>query len=205
MQQALAMLVVALAPAQEKPAPPVLANVETTLPSAPGKIRQLAFDGDPKTYFASARGPRAGDHFTLVFDRPVADLIPERAANTAILAFTALLFATLVGLPLGVVSGSRPAGFLPGAIRGVSLVMLSMPPLLTSLFLVFAAARTGWLPVGGMTSTTSTSAGDLLRHLVVPAAALALPLAALFERLQSQAMSDVIAQPYMLATSKPLS
>ena len=137
---------------------------------------------------------------SLLFDRPVADLIPERAANTAILAFTALLFATLVGLPLGVVSGSRPAGILTSAIRGVSLVMLSMPPLLTSLFLVFAAARTGWLPVGGMTSTTSTSAGDLLRHLVVPAAALALPLAALFERLQSQAMSDVISQPYMLAT-----
>jgi ABC-type dipeptide/oligopeptide/nickel transport system permease component len=134
---------------------------------------------------------------SLLFDRPVADLIPERAANTAILAFTALLFATLVGLPLGVVSGSRPAGFLTGTIRAGSLVLLSMPPLLTSLFLVFAAARTGWLPVGGM---TSTSGGDLLRHLVVPAAALALPLAALFERLQSQAMSEVIGQPYMLAT-----
>jgi peptide/nickel transport system permease protein len=134
---------------------------------------------------------------SLLFDRPVADLIPERAANTAILAFTALLFATLVGLPLGVVSGSRPAGFLTGTIRAGSLVLLSMPPLLTSLFLVFAAARTGWLPVGGM---TSTSGGDLLRHLVVPASALALPLAALFERLQSQAMSEVISQPYMLAT-----
>jgi peptide/nickel transport system permease protein len=134
---------------------------------------------------------------SLLFDRPVADLIPERAANTAILAFTALLFATLVGLPLGVVSGSRPAGFLTGTIRAASLVLLSMPPLLTSLFLVFAAARTGWLPVGGM---TSTSGGDLLRHLVVPASALALPLAALFERLQSQAMSEVISQPYMLAT-----
>jgi peptide/nickel transport system permease protein len=134
---------------------------------------------------------------SLLFDRPVADLIPERAANTAILAFTALFFATLVGLPLGVVSGSRTAGFLTGTIRVGSLVLLSMPPLLTSLFLVYAAARTGWLPVGGM---TSTSGGDLLRHLVVPAAALALPLAALFERLQSQAMSEVIGQPYMLAT-----
>jgi peptide/nickel transport system permease protein len=134
---------------------------------------------------------------SLLFDRPVADLIPERAANTAILAFTALFYATLVGLPLGVVSGSRTAGFLTGTIRAGSLVLLSMPPLLTSLFLVFAAARTGWLPVGGM---TSTSGGDLLRHLVVPAAALALPLAALFERLQSQAMSEVIGQPYMLAT-----
>jgi peptide/nickel transport system permease protein len=134
---------------------------------------------------------------SLLFDRPVADLIPERAANTAILAVTALVVATLIGLPLGVVTGSRPSGLLTGVIRAASLVLLSMPPLLTSLFLVFAAARTGWLPVGGM---TATDGGGLLRHLVVPVAALALPLAALFERLQSQAMSEVIGQSYMLAT-----
>jgi peptide/nickel transport system permease protein len=134
---------------------------------------------------------------SLLFDRPVADLIPERAANTAILAITALVVATLIGLPLGVLTGSRKSGVLTGAIRAASLVLLSMPPLLTSLFLVFAAARTGWLPVGGI---TSTAGGELLRHLVVPAAALALPLVAMFERLQSQAMSEVIGQPYMLAT-----
>jgi peptide/nickel transport system permease protein len=133
---------------------------------------------------------------SLLFDRPVADLIPERAANTAILALTALVGATVVGLPLGVISGSR-RGALSHAIRTVSVLLLSMPPLLTSLFFVFAAARTGWLPVGGM---TSAAGGDLLRHLIVPAAALALPLAALFERLQSQAMSEVIDQPYMVAT-----
>ena len=134
---------------------------------------------------------------SMLYNRPVADLIPERALNTAVLAFTALVLATGIGLPLGVFSGSRRGGVVPQAIRAVSVVLLSMPPLLTSLFLVFAAARTGWLPVGGMTSTTG---GDVLRHLVVPAAALALPLAAMFERLQSQAMSDVVGQPYMLAT-----
>jgi peptide/nickel transport system permease protein len=134
---------------------------------------------------------------SLLFDRPVADLIPEHAANTAILAVTALLVATLVGLPLGVVTGSRRAGIVTGAIRTTSLVLLSMPPLLTSLFLVFAAARTGWFPVGGM---TSSGGGGLLSHLVVPVAALALPLIAMFERLQSQAMSEVVGQPYVLAT-----
>jgi peptide/nickel transport system permease protein len=41
---------------------------------------------------------------------------------------------------------------------------------------------------------------DLLRHLVVPAAAIALPLAAMLERLQAQAMSDVIGEPFVLAT-----
>ena len=139
---------------------------------------------------------------SLIYDRPVADLIPERAANTAVLAFTALLAATLVGLPLGVITGSRRGGAVPWAIRAVSLILLSMPPLLTSLFLVFVAARTGWFPVGGMSAAGAPNGAtlDLLRHLVVPAAALAMPLAAMFERLQAQAMSDVVGQPYVLAT-----
>jgi peptide/nickel transport system permease protein len=78
-----------------------------------------------------------------------------------------------------------------------------MPPLLTSLFLVFVAGRTGWLPMAGMRSSDAPSSGltlDLLRHLVVPAAALALPLAAMFERLQAQAMSEVVGEPFVLAT-----
>ena len=135
---------------------------------------------------------------SLLYDQPVRDLLPTRAVNTAILAATALLLATIVGLPLGIVSGSRRTGPIRSVIRVVSIVVLSTPPLLTSLFLVFVAARTGWFPVGGMTS--GAAGDDLLRHLVVPAAALALPVAALFEQLQAQAMSEVVGQPYVLAT-----
>jgi len=143
---------------------------------------------------------------SFLYDRPVSDLIPERAANTAILALTALLFATLIGLPLGVVAGSRrggPGSVVPSVIRGTSLMFLSMPPLLTSLFLIFVAARTGWMPIAGMRSAGEPATGltvDLLRHLIVPAGALALPLAAMFERLQAQAMAEAIAAPFVLAT-----
>ena len=65
-----------------------------------------------------------------------------------------------------------------------------MPPLLISLFLVFVAARTGWLPIGGM---------GTIRHLVIPAAALGLPIAAMFEQVQAQAMRDVLGEPFVLA------
>jgi peptide/nickel transport system permease protein len=133
---------------------------------------------------------------SMQYDRPVADLIPERAANTAILAVSALAVATLVGLPLGVVTGHRKRGALVEMIRSASLVLISLPPLLTSLFLVFAAAKTGLLPVGGM---TSSAGGQLLSHMIVPVAALALPLVALFERLQSQAMSETAGQPFVIA------
>jgi peptide/nickel transport system permease protein len=87
-------------------------------------------------------------------------------------------------------------------IRTTSIVFLSLPPLLTSLVLVFIAARTGWFPIAGIRSAgvvTSGAALDLVHHLVVPALALALPLAAIFERLQAQAMGEVIHEPFILA------
>jgi peptide/nickel transport system permease protein len=140
---------------------------------------------------------------SLAYDRPVGDLIPESAANTAVLALTALILATLIGVPLGVVTGSRPGGLVSTCIRFASIVLLSMPPLLTSLFLIFVAARTGWLPIAGMRSVVVPPEGaflDLVHHLIVPAAAIGLPLAAMLERLQSQAMSEVVGEPYVLAT-----
>jgi peptide/nickel transport system permease protein len=138
---------------------------------------------------------------SLLYDRPVRELVPERAANTAILALAALALATLIGLPLGVVAGSRN-GFLSASIRSASILFLSLPPLLTSLLLVFMAARTGWFPIAGIRSAAVAPGGeaiDLLHHLVVPACALALPLAAVFERLQAQAMGEVIAEPFVIA------
>lgn len=140
---------------------------------------------------------------SIKYERPVRDLIPERAANTAILAVAALAFATLVGLPLGVVAGSRRGGLLPTVIRAASLVFLSMPPLLTSLFLLFVAARTGWFPIAGMHSSLAGSGGtvlDLVHHLIIPAAAVGLPLAAMLERLQAQAIGEAVSQPFVVAT-----
>lgn len=44
------------------------------------------------------------------YARPVTELVGARTANTALLAGAALLLATGLGLPLGVISGSRPGG-----------------------------------------------------------------------------------------------
>ena len=143
-----------------------------------------------------------GDSF--LYNRPVGGLIRRAAVNTAILAVAALAVATLLGVPLGILTGSR-RGAVPAAVRGVSLVCLSIPPLLTSLLFVFLASRTGWLPPGGMTSVDVVDASwsvwilDVAKHLPLPALALALPLAATFERLQSQAMSETIHQPFVVA------
>jgi peptide/nickel transport system permease protein len=84
-------------------------------------------------------------------------------------------------------------------------VLLSLPSLVTSLALVLIAGRTGWFPIGGMQSADAAAmsglgrAGDFAWHLVVPALALALPLAATLERLQSQAVREALAQPFTMA------
>jgi peptide/nickel transport system permease protein len=137
-----------------------------------------------------------------LYRRPVTDLVGERAANTAILALAALLVATAIGLPLGRLAGSTH-GLGSRLARAASLAVLSVPPLLSALLLVFIAARTGWLPAGGITSGGLTGAAwfaDVLRHLPVPTLALALPLAATLERLQARAMADTIGRPFVAAS-----
>lgn len=123
------------------------------------------------------------------YQRPVMALLRERAGNTARLGLIALIVATMVGIPWGVVTGSRQ-GVVARLLRGASLLLLSVPPLIGSLVLLTIAARTGWLPVSGMGGPS---------HFVVPTLALALPLAAMLERLQSQSIAEALARPSSIA------
>ena len=176
----------------------------------PGEVAALRarFDLDrgPLTHWAlwMSRAARFDFGNSFLYNRPVGSLIGRASVNTAALANVALAAATLLGIPLGIVTGSR-RGAVPALIRGASLVCLSIPPLIMSLLLVFIASRTRWFPAGGMTSVNAVDMqwsawiADVALHLPLPALALALPLAATFERLQSQSMSDAIRQPFVLA------
>jgi peptide/nickel transport system permease protein len=141
---------------------------------------------------------------SLRFRRPVITLVRDAAANTATLGFAALLVATAIGIPLGVFTGSRHDGILAEVARASSLLLLSLPPLITSLVFLLFAARTGWLPAGGLPhagsgDSTITTMGLTLRHLLLPSLALGLPIAASLERLQSRSMQEALADPSILA------
>jgi peptide/nickel transport system permease protein len=129
-----------------------------------------------------ARGIRLDLGESLRFHRPVAVLLRERAGNTAWLGLSALLLATALGIPLGVFTASGRGAFA-SIVSGSSLVLLSIPPLITSLLLLLAAARTGLT----------------LPRLVLPTLALALPIAALLERLQSRSLTEALAEPSIMA------
>ena len=122
------------------------------------------------------------------YEQPVRGLVLERAANTAQLGFVALFFATAIGIPLGIFSGSRPRAWLARLVSVVSLTALACPPLVAVLALMFLAVNTGWI------SGASTS-------LLIPALALGLPIAAMIERLQSQATRDAMLAPDVQAAT----
>jgi len=138
------------------------------------------------------------------FHRPVAALVRERAANTALLGLSALGLATAIGLPLGVFTGSRARDPLAIVARAASIVILSTPSLVTSLVLLLVASRTGWFPAGGLPripldASVLDSVAITTRHLFLPALAVALPIAAAIERLQSRAIHEALEEPCIIA------
>ena len=129
--------------------------------------------------------------------RQVAALLSERAPLTAGIGAAAVLVATVLGIPAGVVTGSRRRGTLQAVVRALSAAALAVPPVALSLLLLLLASRTGWFPLGGVPD--KAGAGDWLRHLVLPVLALAIPAAGALERLQARAMAAALQHPAVRA------
>jgi peptide/nickel transport system permease protein len=161
-----------------------LSGFEVDPAYAAAERHRLGFDRPMGEQYLAwlTRGLRLDLGESLRFRRPVTTLLRERAWNTAWLGVAALLLATAIGIPLGVLSGSRRSA-LSSLVGGVSLVLLSIPPLITSLALLVAAVR------------LQLQAPRLLLATV----ALALPIAALLERLQSRSLEEALREPSISA------
>jgi peptide/nickel transport system permease protein len=122
------------------------------------------------------------------FGRPVAELVTAGMGRTATLAALAFLLAAGVGLPLGMITGTRPHSILAHVVSVISIALLCCPPIIGTLGLLFLGASTGWLSVAP-------------GHYTLPTLALALPLAAMLERLQSQAASEASGAPDIAAAA----
>lgn len=175
-----------------------LSGFDLTPAAAEAERQRLGLDRPFAVQYASWLGRAATFDLgeSLKYRRPVRELLAERASNTALLGVAALALATVLGLPAGVFTGSRrtPASRLVAA---ASLVVLSTPPLVASFGFLLLAAATGWFPVGGAGRGAGLAA--TLHHLALPAVALALPLAAMIERLQARAVRDALTEPSVRA------
>jgi len=121
--------------------------------------------------------------------QPVAQAIGERLMPTIWLTLVAMIWATVAGVGIGVLSGVRrgrwpdKAGMVL-AISGVSFPSFWLGLLLIDLFSV----RLGWLPTGGY---------GTWQHFVMPSFALGIGVAAIMARFTRSAFVEIMAEDYV--------
>ena len=135
--------------------------------------------------------PRGDFGISIQQRRPALPIVLEHLwPATAQLALAAILLATVLAIPLGVVAATHRDGALDHLSRIGSLFLQSMPSfwLGLMLILIFAVALGGLLPAFGSGS---------LRHLILPALTLAAAPLAQNVRLIRGGLLEVLQQDYV--------
>lgn len=135
---------------------------------------------------------------------PVATVIAEGLGNTLLLATSAALVTWGLAVPLGTLAAVRAHRWVDRVLSVLAFLWLSIPEVLSGLLLLMLAARTGWLPLGGMRSLDWDTMGpvaqgiDLLRHLALPALVTGLiPLASRMRQMRASLL-DVLRLDYVV-------
>ena len=137
------------------------------------------------------------------FNQPVLSLILDRLFATVLLASTALLFAVVVGVALGVFTARRPESLASHGVTVMSLLGFATPVFWSALMVIVVfAAKWGILPVGGIEDVRYDGNWfgetlDLLEHLVLPAASLGIIYLAIYSRLARASMLEVLESDYI--------
>lgn len=148
---------------------------------------------------------------------PVTASFLERFPATIELALAALLFAVVVGIPLGYFAARRNGTWLDGLSIGTSLVGTVVPVFFLAYLLKYVfALQLGWFPTAGRQSARIDAthitnfyvwdgiatrewdaAWDALVHLALPAVALGTIPLAIVTRITRAAVLDVLGRDYV--------
>ncbi len=112
--------------------------------------------------------------YSFAFQVPVIWLIGSRLLNSVILNVVAFAVAWALAIPLGIYTARRQYTAADNSLSFAAYVGISTPTFFSGLFLLYWAFKTGWFPIGGMTSIDHdflSSWGrilDVAHHMVLP-------------------------------------
>lgn len=161
-------------------------------------------DGIPETN-GQRTGVLRGDlGNSLVTRRPVLEMIGDRLPNTLLLMVTAEIIIIIVSLALGLYSALRPYSLFDNLFTGLSFVGYSMPVFWLALMLmyIFAVNFREWglpyLPTVGMFDPqVGKTPAELIKHMALPVATLAIISIAGYSRFVRSSMLEVLSQDYV--------
>jgi peptide/nickel transport system permease protein len=201
------------------PGDPLSATVEDPTLGAEARDRLRARYGldrpIPEQYVrwvaAAARGDLGWSHTQ---QRPVRDVLADALPRSALLVGTALALSFAAGVGVGAFAGWRPRHPAARLLNAAAVVLHASPEFVIGLLLVTTfALRLALLPSGGVADpladalfTPGERLVDRVRHLVLPASALALGWTAIVARHQRAALADVAGEDFVrTARAKGLS
>ena len=131
--------------------------------------------------------------------RPVSDMVSERIGATLILTVTAIALSYVIGIPLGMFSALRSGSHLDYSFSTMAFVLSGIPGFFLGMVLIYLLAIQ-WqiLPFSGMYSASGGGGLlDLIRHLILPALAIALPEVGKVLRHVRSNMLEVLNEDYV--------
>lgn len=142
----------------------------------------------------------------------VSTKLKERIPNTLLLTTIVILLTWLVGVPLGVLAALKWKTPTDRILTVLTSIGMAIPSFFFAVLLLIFAVRTGWFPVGGLTSANFADLGffaqvaDITHHLFLPVIVLfTISLAGLQRQMRAN-MLDVLDSEYVkFARAKGLS
>ncbi|MCG8638431.1 MAG: ABC transporter permease [Desulfobacterales bacterium] len=166
-------------------------------------------------YFVFLKNATKGDlGSSFVYNEPALKVIVQRMPATLELAFTAMFFSIILGIPLGMYAGLNSDSFIGRTIMSGSILGFSLPTFWVGLMLIMLfAVILGWLPSGGRGETVSMLGMQFsflslsgIKHLILPALNLALFKLSLTIRLARSGVRECMVMDYIkFAKAKGLS
>jgi len=124
-------------------------------------------------------------------NRDVLTTIIDTFPATALLAVSALILSSIIGILIGVVSSVKPYTFADNLSMLVALIGISFPPFALGLIMALVfGAWLKWFPISGYINNG-------ISYLVLPMLTLALRPLAIIARLTRSSMLDVLGQDYV--------
>jgi ABC-type dipeptide/oligopeptide/nickel transport system permease component len=138
------------------------------------------------------------------FKTPALPLVLERLPATVELAALAMLMATVVAIPLGLVAGSRPGSLWDALARGLGLFGQSIPNFVLGMVLIVIVGV--WLRLLPVAGRFDLEGNVDPKRLIMPAFVLGLPTMGALVRLTRSAVLEIRGEDYVrTAHSKGLS
>ncbi|MFH1486450.1 MAG: ABC transporter permease [Chloroflexota bacterium] len=149
-------------------------------------------------YFTWIGGLLRGDAGkSLRYDTSISEEIGQRFPLTLELATLAAIFATLIAIPLGVLSGVRQDSWIDYILRVVSIGGLAMPTFWTgTLLILFLVLSFDWMPPISYRSLWEDPWANLTQ-LIWPGLALGYFQTAVVSRMTRSCMLEVLRQDYI--------